>query len=470
MANSRGPRRQRGSIDTLPSGARRVRVYAGRDPVSKRELYLSEIVTAGPRADREAEKVRTRLLHQVDEKRSPRSRATLGHLVDRWLEVHDGDPSTVRAYESKVRRHIRPLLGDLSLTRIDTEVLDSFYAELRRCREHCDGKSHVEHRTAAPHVCDEHLSVACSPPDPACCHACRRICKPHECKGLGNSTVRQIHWILSGALDRAVTWRWISVNPAEHADKPSLPHPDPRPPTAEEAARLVDRAWSMGEDWGAFIWTKMTIGARRGEMCGLHWHDVDVDKSMLTIRRTIYVDDDNNVQEKDTKTHQQRRIVVDPETLHVLNDLQARARDRSSQLGYALPKAAYVFSPIPDGSVPLLPDTATQRYKRMANRLGIDTTLKNLRHYSATELIHAGVDARIVAGRLGHGGGGSTTPSCLHRMVGRSGSARSRKGQCPNASTSWRTVGRSAPWGHRGGARERRSCLPADRLGPSRRN
>lgn len=45
----------------------------------------------------------------------------------------------------------------------------------------------------------------------------------------------------------------------------------------------------------------------------------------------------------------------------------------------------------------------------MAERLGIKTTLHNLRHYSATELISAGVDLRTVAGRLGHSGGGATT-------------------------------------------------------------
>lgn len=40
---------------------------------------------------------------------------------------------------------------------------------------------------------------------------------------------------------------------------------------------------------------------------------------------------------------------------------------------------------------------------------GVDTTFHKLRHYSATELILAGVDVRTVAGRLGHGGGGTTT-------------------------------------------------------------
>jgi len=45
----------------------------------------------------------------------------------------------------------------------------------------------------------------------------------------------------------------------------------------------------------------------------------------------------------------------------------------------------------------------------MAERLGIVTHLHSLRHYSATELLSAGVDLRTVAGRLGHGGGGATT-------------------------------------------------------------
>jgi hypothetical protein len=45
----------------------------------------------------------------------------------------------------------------------------------------------------------------------------------------------------------------------------------------------------------------------------------------------------------------------------------------------------------------------------MCRRLGWDMNLHQLRHYSATELISAGVDLRTVAGRLGHSGGGVTT-------------------------------------------------------------
>jgi integrase len=45
----------------------------------------------------------------------------------------------------------------------------------------------------------------------------------------------------------------------------------------------------------------------------------------------------------------------------------------------------------------------------MCARLGWNMNLHQLRHYSATELIAAGVDVRTVADHLGHGGGGSTT-------------------------------------------------------------
>ena len=50
----------------------------------------------------------------------------------------------------------------------------------------------------------------------------------------------------------------------------------------------------------------------------------------------------------------------------------------------------------------------TRRYGRVVRRLKIETELRQLRHYSATELLTAGVDLRTVAGRLGHRDGVTT--------------------------------------------------------------
>src|SRR3954451_17478414 len=84
-------RRTRGEIETLPSGSLRVRVYAGIDPVSKKKHYLVETVPAGPRAAREAEKVR-QAAHQVDEKRSPQTKPTANQLIDRTWKFSTSSP------------------------------------------------------------------------------------------------------------------------------------------------------------------------------------------------------------------------------------------------------------------------------------------------------------------------------------------------------------------------------------------
>lgn len=84
MTRGRTPSgRHRGGIDELPSGACGVRVYAGNDPLTRRRNYLTEIVPAGRTAMREAEKLRTRLLNQVDEQRQPRTKANVNQLLDR---------------------------------------------------------------------------------------------------------------------------------------------------------------------------------------------------------------------------------------------------------------------------------------------------------------------------------------------------------------------------------------------------
>ena len=69
---------------------------------------------------------------------------------------------------------------------------------------------------------------------------------------------------------------------------------------------------------------------------------------------------------------------------------------------------AFAFSPDPAGRTPWNPDTMTHRYRRYARRVGIASSLKELRHYSATQLLAAGTDLNTVAGRLGHAEGSTT--------------------------------------------------------------
>jgi hypothetical protein len=144
----------RGSIETLPSGSLRVKVYVGIDPVSKKRLYLEETIPAGPRAAKEAEKARTRLLAQVDERHNPRTRATVNQMStatspSSTLNQPPGAPTTATYATTSDRRWAR-----LPLARLEAETIESFYAQLRICRSRCGGKRSVEHRTSDERTCD----------------------------------------------------------------------------------------------------------------------------------------------------------------------------------------------------------------------------------------------------------------------------------------------------------------------------
>lgn len=388
----------------------RVRVYAGIDPVTGKRHYLSETIQAcasGQETLREAEKVRTRLINQIDERRNPRTRATMNELLDRWLEVVKLERTTRQGYVGKIEKHIRPTIGHLPVARVDAEVIDSVYARLRSCKEHCKGRRYVEHRTVGEHECDEHRGKPCRPPRPQTCRACQRMCREHVCRPLSDGSIRVVHSILKGALNRAVRWNWIAVNPIAFVEPPAVPPPKPSPPTADEAARIINHAWT-DPDWGTLIWLAMILGPRRGELSALRWQHLDLDRGSITVERSIG-QLAGATWEKDTKTHQQRTLSLDENTVEILNAHRDRCAERAAKLGGRLHGTAYVFSLSPDGSTPTRPNTITQRYGRLARRLGIDTHFHALRHYSATELIAAGVDVRTVAGRLGHGGGGATT-------------------------------------------------------------
>jgi integrase len=166
----------------------------------------------------------------------------------------------------------------------------------------------------------------------------------------------------------------------------------------------------LDEDWGTLVWLVMTTGIRRSEVCALRWSRVDLDEGTVEIRRS-YTLRKGVGKEKDTKTHQMRRIALDTETIVLLTEHKERCRQRLAELGIELTDDMYVFTGIrnADHTQPYSPHAVSSRYKDMAERLDIDTHLHALRHYSATELLTAGIDLRTVAGRLGHGGGGATT-------------------------------------------------------------
>jgi hypothetical protein len=190
--------RQRGSIRRR-ARCYEVRVSAGEDPSTGERIVLVDSVTIeghGERVDRaayrEAEKLRTKLLSDADELKVARTKATVGALLERWMQQHEIDPTTRMTYESQIRMYILPAVGDVPLVlfvRDASQRLETLYSRLRKCRALCNGRPFVEqHVEEGRHDC----TVA--------------GCKRHVCKPYAASSVRSIHAILSGACSAAVRW------------------------------------------------------------------------------------------------------------------------------------------------------------------------------------------------------------------------------------------------------------------------
>jgi integrase len=382
-------------------GSYQVRVSAGTDPVTGERVRLQGTAPT----KKEAEKLQTKLLAEADSYRSARTNATLGYLLERWLPQHDVDEHTKSTYESLIRNHIHPALGGVrlaTLLRNATETVEFYYADLRRCRARCDGRTLIDHRVAGTHDCVE------------------AGCQPHACEPLAASYICRHHAVLSAACRAAVRWGWIPFNPMEAVRKPRVPRANPTPPTPREAARIVEEATRQDPEWGVYLWLALVLGARRGELCALRWTHIDLDNGVVFIRKNYVAG-----REKDPKTHQIRRVGIDPVTVELIRQHKTDCEKAFALAGASLDPASFVFSATPDRSRPRSPSALTHRFKRLVDRLGIDAHLHALRHYTATELLAAGVDLRTTAGRLGHGDGTTTlrhyaawVSSADHRAAG----------------------------------------------------
>jgi DNA-binding transcriptional regulator YhcF (GntR family) len=137
------PRVAKGCVEQLPSGSWRARVYAGIDPITKREIRLK----ATAKTEQQAHIELGRLLKEASEGRTPESDATVAKLLDEYAAIAPWDVSTRQTNEGFIRRTIKPALGHLEVRKVRGPILDQLYTRLKRCGNlSCAGRPFTEHR------------------------------------------------------------------------------------------------------------------------------------------------------------------------------------------------------------------------------------------------------------------------------------------------------------------------------------
>ncbi len=346
-------------------------VSAGLDPSTGRyRRVIRQVKTTSKRA---AKVALAELETAVANGRVSFDDPTVSDLLDRWLEHITGlgrSATTLYHYRQYVDREIVPVLGGIRLSKLSTLEIDALYTKLRK-------------------------------------------------RGLAPATIRQIHAILRASLNQAERWGLVQRNVAKLASAPAQPQREQHPPSITDVRALMTAATTLDPLFGLFIRVMAATGARRAEVCGLRWSDVDFGTGTLDVSRSYTV---------------LPGIRGDsPTKSRSASDCTARPRDSSGTrlrmvcggAGYSAAcgisseqrRSGYIFAMNPTGQRAWRPDSANARWARTRLTAGVRASIRlhDLRHFQATQLLDAGVPVPTVAARLGHADGTTTMKIYAHR-------------------------------------------------------
>jgi integrase len=286
----------------------------------------------------------------------------LFELLDRWTAATEPGlrPSTVRDN----RRYcalVRAELGDLPLAKLNPSRLQLLYAKLQ------------SHPRKALHV----------------------------------------HALVHKVLNAAVLWGWLPVNPADRVQRPAY-----RPKTKElwtaDQCRVFLAA-TEGTDWWPLWVVALESGCRFGELAGLRWTDVDLDRGVLRIERSLQKVSRVWV-ETAPKTASGRRLVhVGGPAVRALHRQRALQAEWRLKAGSDWQDAGRVFSNRSGG--PLGVGTADHALSMACKRAGVlRISMHTFRHLHASLTLQAGAPIALVSRQLGHAHVGITTSIYSHAI------------------------------------------------------
>ncbi len=296
------------------------------------------------------------------------SRMSLGKWLDRWLDQYmlfTVRERTLDGYRNICKNQVKPHLGDKQLSSITTADVQKFYNKIKqegRIREH-----------------------------------------PIYGHSLSDSHVRGVHMMLHQAMDAAVRERLIVKNPTNGTTVPKANPPEKQVFNDNQ----LDRFWEMLESepaWYDFFYTELMTGLRRGEICGLKWTDINYEAGTLRVERSISTKKGGGVTIGDTKTDTgTRTIVLPPSVLAIFAKRQSEALSE------------WVFPYLQNPAMPMYPSSAYNKLRRILRHAELPMMrFHDLRHTFATHATKIGVDAKTLAGILGHTNASFTLDTYTH--------------------------------------------------------
>ena len=310
------------------------------------------------RTQKEAyEKLRELIVEYRNVELTEDSQITVEEWLQKWMDEYmmfSIREQTWKSYESVIRLHIIPNLGNKKVASLTTSVVQKFYNKLLS-----EGKS--------------------------------------------GSLVRDAHLILHQAMDVAVKENIIAKNPTSGAKTPKVEY-KPKNILNETQLEMFMDAIKEDELWYDFFYTEITTGLRRGELCGLKWCDFNETTGQLNVVRTVTTHKGGGLKTGETKTQKgTRTIYLPPSTVKLLSERKNKVSSK------------WIFPNFYDNSKPINPSTAYLRLKAILKKAALPSIrFHDLRHTFATHALSSGVDARTLSGILGHTNASFTLDTYTH--------------------------------------------------------
>ncbi|MFD9612630.1 tyrosine-type recombinase/integrase [Streptomyces sp. NPDC059083] len=213
------------------------------------------------------------------------------------------------------------------------------------------------------------------------------------------ATAKESHRVLRTALTAACREELVTRNVATLVEPPTVAARELSPWSLDETLDFLAAA-RKDPLYAAFV-LAIALGFRRGEVVGLRWENVDLDKREIRVRTQrqrvggeVYEDDPKGRRRKQTLPLP--AICIAPLRWQRLK--QAAARERA---GEKWTETGYVFTT--RTGQPIEPRNLYRSFTRVAKNADLRVVrLHDARHGTATLLTAAGVPPRVVMEILGH--------------------------------------------------------------------
>ena len=171
--------------------------------------------------------------------------------------------------------------------------------------------------------------------------------------------------------------------------------------TQDQAKAFFKEIEKCPLDFRCMLLLLITTGIRRGECIGLKWKDIDFERALLSVERSVSYTPKSGLVVSTPKTiNSIRRIPLMPSVLSLLQELKKERKGTENQ---------YVFPNEDDAFSPRTPDSLTRHLKRFMTKHGFpDLSPHDLRHTCATLLLANGADIKSVQSILGHADASTT--------------------------------------------------------------